>query len=235
MKPGSKNGPPTPDPTSAARGKGEIVAVAKENAVRKAVEAEPAYKRAKEELALTGGGGGLERMGSGDPDLLDEELALQLHLAMNGSQRISRSGNASGGGYAVQGKGQNGVVGGRKGNGNQGLCVTNMMDQLDDDETGTELGSNRNAKPVRRFDPSVTVVLALECVKGKHAQECMRGKRKGPPGSKHQNYVVDRYKKKYSKRTSSKQAKVENTERKTIPDGLDMDGDDGGNGIGPMK
>ncbi|XP_062228739.1 uncharacterized protein LOC133926718 [Phragmites australis] len=211
------------DPTSVAGG----------NAVRKSVEVKSASKRGKDVLALTSiGGGGSDGRGSGDPALLDEELALQLHLAMNGSQRISRSGNSSGGGSAEQDKGKKDVVGGRKGNGDQDICVTNMMAQLDDE---AEPGCNMVSKRFRRFGPSVTVVLALGCVKGKHAQESMKAKRKDPPMTEQQDNLVDRYKKKYSKRSSSKQAKVENIASGTMRDGKDMDGDHGGNGVVPVK
>ncbi|XP_062213646.1 uncharacterized protein LOC133914584 [Phragmites australis] len=138
------------DPTSVAGG----------NAVRKAVELKSASKRGKDVLALAGiGGDGSDGRGSGDPALLDEELALQLHLAMNRSQRISRSGNSSGGGSTEQDKGKKDVVGGRKGNGAQDICETNMMAQLDDE---AKPGCNMVSKGFfRRFDPSVTVVLAL--------------------------------------------------------------------------
>ncbi|KAF0934772.1 hypothetical protein E2562_028630 [Oryza meyeriana var. granulata] len=214
--------------------KGEIVAEAKENTVRKAMEVKLASKRAKEALAPACGGRGSQRTVGCNPDLPDEELALQLHLAMNGSQRISRAGNTSGGDLAGQGKGHKSMVGGKKVNGDQELCVTNMMDQLDDDETGVEL-LYRVGKPARRrLDPSVTIVLALECVVGKHVKESMKGKRKDHLGNKQQNDLVDRYKRKYSKRNSSKQTKNENPQFKDIPGGKDKDGD-GGNDIAPMK
>jgi hypothetical protein len=51
------------------------------------------------------------------------------------------------------------------------------MAQLDEEE---EPGCNRVLKCLRSSDSSVTVVLALECVKGKHAEESMKAKRKGP-------------------------------------------------------
>ncbi|RCV21641.1 hypothetical protein SETIT_4G154200v2 [Setaria italica] len=156
--------------------------------------------------------------GSGDPVLLDEDLALQLHLAMNGSQRISRSGNSCSGASTGPGKGKNGVVAGRDGNGNQEICITNVMAQLGDEEPG----SNRVLK----------LVLALECVKGKHGEESMKAKRKGPSVTLQQDDLVNCYKKKYSKRSSIKQEKVEYISSRTMCDGKDMDGD---HGVAPMK
>ncbi|OEL19809.1 hypothetical protein BAE44_0019173 [Dichanthelium oligosanthes] len=221
------------DPTSMARG----------DALRKAVEVKSPSKRGKEAV----GTGGFRRQGSGDPVLLDEELALQLHLAMNGSQRIS--GNLSSGASVGEGKngvvagrdnlfsgaslepgeGKNGVVAGRDGNGSQEICITNRMSQLDDEE---EPGCNRFLKSFRRSDSLVTVVLALECVKGKHAEESLKAKRKGPPVTLQQYDLVNRYKKKYSKRGSIKQAKVEYIASRTMCDGKDIDGDDG---VAPVK
>lgn len=166
--------------------------------------------------------------GSGDPVLLDEDLALQLHLAMNGSQRISRSGNSCSGASTGPGKGKNGVVAGRDGNGNQEICITNVMAQLGDEEPG----SNRVLKCFRRSDSFVTVVLALECVKGKHGEESMKAKRKGPSVTLQQDDLVNCYKKKYSKRSSIKQEKVEYISSRTMCDGKDMDGD---HGVAPMK
>uniref|UniRef100_A0A0A9GG98 Uncharacterized protein n=1 Tax=Arundo donax TaxID=35708 RepID=A0A0A9GG98_ARUDO len=107
-----------------------------------------------------------------------------------------------------------------------------MMAQLDDE---SEPGCNMDAKRFRRFDPSVTVVLALECVKRKRTKESMKGKRKDPPMTKQQDGLVDRYKKKYSKRSSSKHAKVENIASGTKHDGNDMDDDHGGDGVVPVK
>ncbi|KAG2566691.1 uncharacterized protein LOC120681610 [Panicum virgatum] len=190
------------DPTSVVGG----------DALRKAVEVKSPSKRGKEAV-----GTGFAGRGSGDPVLLDEELALQLHLAMNGSQRISRSGNSSSGASAELGKGNNGVVAGRNTNGNQEICITNMMAQLDDEE---EPGRNRVLKRFRRSYSLVTVVLALECVKGKHTKERMKAKRKGPPVTLQQDGLVNPYKKKYSK---------------SICDEKDIDGDHGDNGVAPMK
>ncbi|PUZ47494.1 hypothetical protein GQ55_7G169500 [Panicum hallii var. hallii] len=201
------------DPTSVAGG----------DALRKAVEVKSPSKRGKEAVGTDGFGG----RGSDDPVLLDEELALQLHLAMNGSQRISRSGNSSTGASVEPGKGNNGVVAGRNDNGNQEICITNMMAQLDDE---AEPGRNRVLKRFRRSDSFVTVVLALECVKGKHT-----AKRKGPPVTLQQNGLVNPYKKKYSKRSSIKQAKVEYIASRTMCDGKDIDGDHADNGVAPMK
>ncbi|KAL6604771.1 hypothetical protein ACP70R_042715 [Stipagrostis hirtigluma subsp. patula] len=215
--------------------------LAGENAGRKAVEVKLASKRGKDVFALTGSGssGGSEGRAIRDPALLDEELALQLHLAMNGSQRISRPGNSSGSGSAEQSKRKKDVVGERKCNGDREICVTNMMAQLDDesdDESGDEEpGCNGLSKRFRRFDPSFTVVLALECVKGKHGQESMKTKKKAPLVTKQQDVLVDRYKKKYSKRNSSKQEKVKNISNKIMPDAKDMDGDHGGNGVAPAN
>ena len=205
------------DPTSVAGG----------DALRKAVEVKSPSKRGKEAV-----GAGFAGRGSGDPVLLDEELALQLHLAMNGSQRISRSGNSSSGASAELGKGNNGVVAGRNTNGNQEICITNMMAQLDDEE---EPGRNRVLKRFRRSYSLVTVVLALECVKGKHTKERMKAKRKGPPVTLQQDGLVNPYKKKYSKRSSIKQAKVECVASRTMSDEKDRDGDHGDNGVAPMK
>lgn len=211
------------EPTSSVRGKGEAVTVSKLNSPGKTV---PASKRAKEATVLIAGAEGSGSKGTSDPDLPDEKLALQLHLAMNGSQRISRSSSASWAASGGKGKGQKVVVSATNANGDQGLCVTNMMYELEDDLSGAEMGDNSDAEHDTLLDPSVTVVLALEC-KGKQSQERMRGKRKGPPGTNH-NDVVDRYKKKYTKRNSSKNAKVISTGSKTMPDGKDMDRDDGG-------
>lgn len=241
---GSKNSVPNlelviREPSCAVRRKGEPVAAAKLNSPRKVVdEVRPAWKDA---MALIPVGEGSESKGPSDPDLPDEALALQLHLAINGSPRISRSGSASvvvsSGQGKRQGKRQNGLVYGRKVNEDLGLCVTNMMDHLDYLETGAEMGSNWNASQALGSDPTVPVVLALEC-KGKRAQESTRGKRKGPPGTKQHNslveYKVDRYEKKYSKRKSSKQTDVESTGNKTLPNGKDMDVGEGGEGITPM-
>ncbi|KAI4967947.1 hypothetical protein ZWY2020_010304 [Hordeum vulgare] len=196
----------TREPSSAVRRKGEPVAAAKLNSPRKVVEeVRPAWKDA---MALVPVGEGSESKGPCDPELPDEALALQLHLAINGSPRISRSGSASLFVSAGQGKRQNGLVYGRKVvNEDLGLCVTNMMDHLDYLETSEEMGSNWNASQALGSDPTVPVVLALEC-KGKPPQESTRGKRKGPPATNQHNslveYKVDRYKKKYSKRKSNR-------------------------------
>ncbi|RLM74778.1 hypothetical protein C2845_PM15G10780 [Panicum miliaceum] len=200
------------DPTSVAGG----------DALRKAVEVKSPSKRGKEAVST----GGFVGRGS-DPVLLDEELALQLHLAMNGSQRISRSGNSPSGASVKPSKGNNGVVAGRNDNGNQEICITNMMAQLDDEE---ESGHKR----FRRSGSFVTVVLALECVKGKHTEESMKAKRKGPPVTLQQDGLVNPYKK-YSKRSSIKQAKVEYIASRTMCDGKDRDSDHGDNGVAPMK
>ncbi|KAG0514393.1 hypothetical protein BDA96_10G187600 [Sorghum bicolor] len=202
--------------------------VAGENSLRKAAEVKMASKRGNNAV----GSSGLVGRNSGVPVLLDEELALQLHLAMNGSQRISRSGNSSGGGSAETGKGKNDGVCGRICNINQEICVTNMMAQLDEEE---EPGCNRVLKCLRSSDSSVTVVLALECVKGKHTEESMKAKRKGPHVITQQDDLVDPYKKKYSKRSSSKLAKDEYVASRNMCDGLDIDADHGGNGVAPMK
>uniref|UniRef100_A0ACD6AIH8 Uncharacterized protein n=2 Tax=Avena sativa TaxID=4498 RepID=A0ACD6AIH8_AVESA len=220
------------DPNSAVRGKEEALALAKLNSPRKAVEVKPATKCSKEARALVAVGGGSESKNTGDLDLPDEELALQLHLAINGSQRISRSGSASGVVSSGQGKGKKGLVSGGKITEDLGLCVTNMMDHLDYGETGTEMESNWNARHVMGFDPSVTVVLALECT-SKHAKESMRGKRKGPPATNQHNCLVDRYQMKYSKRKSSKQANVESNGNRTMLNGKDMVVSDGGVSITP--
>jgi len=201
--------------------------VAGENALRKAAEVKLASNRGNNAV----GSSGLVGRNSGVPVLLDEELALQLHLAMNGSQRISRSGNSAGGGSAEPGKGKNDGVGGRICNINQEICITNMMAQLDEEE---EPGCNRVLKCLRSSDSSVTVVLALECVKGKHAEESMKAKRKGPHVITQQDDLVDPYKK-YSKRSSSKLAKDGYVESRNMCDGMDIDADHGGNGVAPMK
>jgi hypothetical protein len=81
---------------------------------------------------------------------------LQLHLAMNGSQRISRSRNSSTGASIEPGKGNNGVVAGRIDNGNQEICITNMMAsqqveraaELQDPEVRAEL--NRRVRECKR-------------------------------------------------------------------------------------
>ncbi|KAL5224521.1 hypothetical protein ABZP36_011160 [Zizania latifolia] len=238
VKPGGENGgvPSMPmleatarDPISAMQRKGEIMDAVKVNAVKKAVEAKLASKHSKEALAPAGGGRGSHRAVGGNPDLPDEEFALQLHLAMNGSQRISRAGNTSGGDSGGQGKGHKNLFGRSKVNGDHGLCVTNMMDQLSDDDVEVEL-LHLNARRASQLDPSVTIVLALECVDGEHANESKRGKRKGHLGTKQQNDLVDRYKRKCSKRNSSKQTKNENPECKDISGGKDKDDDnDDGN------
>jgi hypothetical protein len=206
------------DPTSVAEG----------NSTRKNVELKSASKRGNDVPALIGiGGGWSDGRGSVDPEVLDEELALQLHLAMNGSQRISRSGNLAGSGSAEQDKGKRDVVGGRKGNGEQEICVTNMMAQLDDE---SEHGCSKVSRRIRRSEPLVTVVLALECVKGKRVQKSMETKIKDPLETKPQDALVDRYKKKYySKRNSDNQAKYENVVCVTKHDGKDTDDDHGGN------
>ncbi|KAF7108275.1 hypothetical protein CFC21_108773 [Triticum aestivum] len=228
------------EPSPAVRRKGGPVAAAKLNSPRKVVEeVRPAWKDA---MALVPVGEGSESKGPGDRDLPDEALALQLHLAINGSPRISRSGSASvsvlAGQGKRQGKRQNGLVYGRKVNEDLGLCVTNMMDHLDYLETGAEMGSNWNASQDLGSDPTVPVVLALEC-KGKRPQESPRGERKGLPETKQHNslvdwHKVDRYEKKYSKRKSSKQTDAESTGNKTLPNGKDMDVGEGGEGITPM-
>ncbi|TVU11199.1 hypothetical protein EJB05_44770, partial [Eragrostis curvula] len=212
----------TRDPTS----------VAGANASRKAVEVNSAAKQGKDVLALAGIGGDRSNgRGSGDPALLDEEFALQLHLAMNGSQRISRPGIPSGGESSEQDKGNKDVVGVRKGNGEQEICVTNMMAQLDDE---SEPARKKTPRRVQKL-PLVTVVLALECVKGRRAQKSMKAKRKDPPEAEVQDDLVDRYKKKYSKRNSAKQVKSENVVCDTMLDGKDIDDDRGGNGSAPVK
>ncbi|KAM0864930.1 hypothetical protein ACQ4PT_043609 [Festuca glaucescens] len=236
VKPGRKNVGATSvpklelairEPHSAVRGKREALASAKLNSPKKAVEVKPVSKCSKEVRALIAIGG--ESESNGDLDLPDEKLALQLHLAMNGSQRISRSGSASGIVSSGQGKVKKGLVSGRKVNEDLGLCVTNMMDHLDYGETVAEMQSNWNAKHVMGFDPSVTVVLALEYT-GKHAEDCMGGKRKGPPGTNQHDGLVDRYQMKY-KRKSSKQANAESTGNKTMPNG---NVSDSGKGKTPM-
>ncbi|KAL6853732.1 hypothetical protein ACP4OV_019761 [Aristida adscensionis] len=211
--------------------------LAEGNAGRKAVEVKLASKRGKDVLALAGSGEGAEGRAIGDSALLDGELALQLHLAMNGSVRISRSGNSSGSGSAEHCKGEKDVGGGRKFNGHQEICVTNTMAQLDDEtDSETELACDRVPLPkrFRGFDPSVTVVLALECANNKRSQDSMKSKKKAPIVTK-QHGLVDRFKKKYSKRKSSKQEGVKNTSSKTMPNAKDMDGDNGTNGIAPVK
>lgn len=195
--------------------------VAEENALRKAV-VKSASKRGKDAV----GSSGLEGRGSGVPVLLDEEFALQLHLAMNGSQRISRSGNSSGGSSAEMGNGKNDGVGGRISDIDQEICVTNMMAQLDE-----EPGCNRVLKHLRNSDSSVTVVLALECVKNKHAKKSMKAKTEGPHVTIQQDDVVDCYKKN-SKRSSSELAKDEYIASGNICDGMDIDAD---HGVAPMK
>jgi len=105
------------------------------------------------------------------------------------------------------------------------------MAQLDEQE---EPGCNRVLKCLRSSDSSVTVVLALECVKGKHAEESMKAKRKGPHVITQQDDLVDPYKK-YSKRSSSKLAKDGYVESRNMCDGMDIDADLGGNGVAPMK
>lgn len=194
-------------------------------ALRKDVEVKSPSKWGKEASGI----GGFMGRASGDPVLLDEEFALQLHLSMNGSQRISRSGSASSGASAAPGKGKNCVVAGRNGNGNDhGICVTNMMAQLDDEE---EPGGDR----VWRSDSPIMVVLALECVKGKHADQGVKAKRKGPPVILKQDDSVNRYKKQYVKRSKIKQEKVEHTPIRTICDGKDRNSDHGDSGVAPMK
>uniref|UniRef100_A0A0E0PXS6 Uncharacterized protein n=1 Tax=Oryza rufipogon TaxID=4529 RepID=A0A0E0PXS6_ORYRU len=227
VKPGGKNGGASSvhmlQAVAREPRKGDIVAESKENAVRKAMEMKLAFKRAKESLVSAAGGRGSQRTVGGKPDLPDEELALQLHLAMNGSQRFSRAGNTSGGDSAEQCKGHKSVIGGKNFYGDQELCVTNMMDQLDDDEAGVEPLCRIRRPSRRRLDPSVTIVLALEYVDGKHVKESMKGKRKGHLVTKKQNDLVDRYKRKYSKRNSKKQTKNENPEFKDISGGKDKD------------
>ncbi|XP_051203423.1 uncharacterized protein [Lolium perenne] len=207
------------EPHSAVRGKREALTSAKLNSPKKAV---PVSKCSKEVRALIAIGG--ESQSNGDPDLPDEKLALQLHLAMNGSQRISRSGSASGIVSAGQAKVKKGLVSGRKVNEDLGLCVTNMMDHLDYGENVAEMQSNWSAKHVMGFDPSVTVVLALEYT-GKYAEDCMGGKRKGPPGTNQHDGLVDRYQMKYT-RKSSKQANAESTGNRTMPNGNVSDSGD---------
>jgi hypothetical protein len=213
------------EPNPAARGKGEALSVA-----RKAVEVKAASKCSKEARALIATSSGSESKCTGDPDLPDEKLALQLHLAMNGSQRISRSGSTSGAVSAGQSKVKKGLASTRKVNEDLGLCVTNMMDHLDYGDTVAEMETNWSAKHVMGFDPSVTVVLALEST-GKHPKDSMRGKRKVPPGTVQRDGLVDRYQMKYSKRKPSKQANAETTGNKTMPNG---NVSDGGKGLSPM-
>jgi hypothetical protein len=55
------------------------ISVAGDDALRKVVEVKSPSKRGKEAIGTDGFGG----RGSDDPVLLDEELALQLHLAMS--------------------------------------------------------------------------------------------------------------------------------------------------------
>ncbi|XP_006656073.1 uncharacterized protein LOC102716222 [Oryza brachyantha] len=238
VKPGGKQGGVAPvhmlQAVAREPRKGEIVAEAKDNAVRKAMEVKLASNRVKEALAPAAAGGGSQRTAGCNPDLPDEELALQLHLAMNGSHRISRAGNTSGGDSAVQGKCHKTMVCGKKVYGDQELCVTNMMDQLDDVETGVEPLCRIGRPARRRLDPSVTIVLALECVVGKHVKESMKVKRKGHLGTKQENELVDRYMRKYSKRNSSKQTKNGNPQFKDTAGGKDKDGD-GGNDLAPVK
>lgn len=239
MKPGRKNVDATPvpklelaiwDPSSAARENGEALTVARLNSSRKAVDVKPASKCSNEERALVAIGGGSESKCTSDPDLPDDKLALQLHLAMNGSPRISRSSSASGAVSARQGKGKKGLFSRRKVNEDLGLCVTNMMDHLD---YGAEMESKWNAKHAMGYDPPLTVVLALECTCN-NSKDSMRGKRKGPPVTNQHDGLVDRYQMKYSKRKSSKQANLESTGNKTTPNGMEMVVHDGGKGITPV-
>ncbi|XP_010931009.1 uncharacterized protein [Elaeis guineensis] len=84
-----------------AEKKAEAAAVAKENALKKAVAAKRATERARDALgAVLVDKKGSPQKPSADSLVPDEELALQLHLAMNGSQRISRSSSRLGRGPA---------------------------------------------------------------------------------------------------------------------------------------
>ncbi|XP_008781388.2 uncharacterized protein LOC103701193 isoform X1 [Phoenix dactylifera] len=89
------------DAVKNAEKKAEAAAVAKENALKKAVAAKRATERARDALGavLVEKKGGPQKP-SADSVVPDEELALQLHLAMNGSQRISRSSSRLGRGLA---------------------------------------------------------------------------------------------------------------------------------------
>lgn len=75
-----------------AEKKAEAAARAKENALKKAVAAKRATERARDALgAVLVEKKETPQKTTADSVVPDEELALQLHLAMNGSQRISRS------------------------------------------------------------------------------------------------------------------------------------------------
>ncbi|KAJ6803735.1 uncharacterized protein M6B38_189805 [Iris pallida] len=76
-----------------AKRKGTIAARAKEKAEEKALIASTAADKAKKALVAAVTKPGETLPAPAAVAVRDEELALQLHLAMNGSQRISRGGN----------------------------------------------------------------------------------------------------------------------------------------------
>ncbi|XP_020112313.1 uncharacterized protein LOC109726886, partial [Ananas comosus] len=76
---------------SDAKKKAELASFAMNNAFNKAAMAKHAADRAKAALRVVLGNSPNELKANGDSAIPDEELALQLHLAMNGSERISRN------------------------------------------------------------------------------------------------------------------------------------------------
>ncbi|CAL9193164.1 unnamed protein product [Musa hybrid cultivar] len=82
--------------SSVAEKKIEAAARARENALKKADAAKRAAERARNALgAVLAANGDISEQNADLAAVTDQELALQLHLAMNGSRRISRSSSCS--------------------------------------------------------------------------------------------------------------------------------------------
>lgn len=220
-----------------AEKKAEAAAVAKENALKKAVEAKRATERARDALgAVLVDKKGSPQEPSADSVVHDEELALQLHLAMNGSQRISRSSSRFGRGPADPKKVRGGgddlkpSAGGDVDLGDLRVCGKaefctedkSFFDSLE--KTGLDLGSDGQEKKVGDRNGKDGVgdkhgngllsdlndhVLPSGC--GKNGIENLselQQKKGGTP---------DRYLKKYSKRNSRLKGVVNRNDGQLIP------------------
>ncbi|XP_073003459.1 uncharacterized protein [Typha latifolia] len=221
--------------SSAAEKKAELAATARENAMKKAVVARSATERARGALGavVVGEEGALstERGQEVDPVVADEELALQLHLAMNGSQRISRSLGSPGPGDHKKA---------RKVCEKVEICVENKssFDTVEESDFGKdpyshscssgkkdELRKEMGRPPMVMPPPKVErrrrlqfnsekfgdpngIVLALECVGHVRQRASKLDKQSSPP---------DRYLKKYSKRNPTVKGMVDTNDNMPCP------------------